>query len=49
MKWKLEEIARREVAKGRKVWIGRCGYGIKIKESWWKWDEEEEAKQERDD
>jgi len=40
MRWKLEEIARREMAKGRKVWIG---YGtIKIDDRWWKWDEEEE-------
>jgi len=41
MRWKLEEIARKEMAKGRKVWLG---YGmIKIDESWWRWDEEEEV------
>jgi len=41
MRWKLEEIARRETGKGRKVWLG---YGrIKIEEEWWKWEEEEEV------
>jgi len=41
MRWKLEEIARREMEKGRKVWMG---YGtIKIDEKWWRWEEEEEV------
>jgi len=41
MRWRLEEIARLEEGKGRKVWVG---YGkIKIDEVWWKWDEEEEV------
>lgn len=40
MKWKIEEIARKEERKGRRVWVG---YGrIKIDEQWWSWDEEEE-------
>jgi len=39
MRWNLEQIARKEMGKGRRVWIG---YGkIKIDEKWWKWDEEE--------
>lgn len=42
MRWRLEEIARREERKGEKVWIG---YGrIRIGEQWWKWDEEEVLK-----
>ncbi|XP_011702471.1 PREDICTED: trichohyalin-like [Wasmannia auropunctata] len=41
MRWNLEEIARKEGRKGKKVWIG---YGrIQIEEQWWKWDEEEEV------
>jgi len=41
MRWKLEEIARKEMSEGRKVWIG---YGkIRIDERWWRWDEEEEV------
>jgi len=41
MRWKLEEIARREMAKGRKVGMG---YGsIRIDEKWWRWEEEEEV------
>lgn len=33
MRWKLEEIARREMRKGRRVGIG---YGkLKIEEKWW--------------
>jgi len=39
MRWRLEEIAREEERRGRKVWIG---YGkIKIEGQWWRWDEEE--------
>jgi len=41
MRWKLEEIARIEEGKGRKVWIG---YGkIRIEDKWWRWDEDEEV------
>lgn len=40
MRWRLEEIARVEEGKGRKVWVE---YGkIKIDELWWKWNEEKE-------
>lgn len=40
MRWKLEEIAKREEREGRKVWIA---YGkIRIDGEWWIWDEEEE-------
>lgn len=40
MRWKLEEIARTEMGKGKRVWIG---YGrIRIEEKWWRWMEEEE-------
>lgn len=45
MRWRLEEIARREEREGKRVWIG---YGtIKINEEWWIWDEEEEVLQDR--
>lgn len=45
MKWKLEEIARKEEKLGKKVWTS---YGkIKIDEEWWSWDEEEEALRDR--
>lgn len=41
MRWKLEEIARTEMGKGKRVWIG---YGrIKIEEKWWRWMEKEEV------
>ncbi|EZA56067.1 hypothetical protein X777_03894 [Ooceraea biroi] len=41
MRWRLEEIAREEERKGKRVWIG---YGrIRIEEQWWKWDENEEV------
>lgn len=34
MRWRLEEIAKNEERKGKKVWIE---YGkIKINEHWWK-------------
>jgi len=40
MRWKLEEIARGEERKGKKVWVE---YGrIRIEEQWWKWEEERE-------
>jgi len=41
MRWKLEEIARSEMRKGRKVWMSYGG--IKIDEKWWRWDKEEEV------
>jgi len=38
MKWKLEEIARQERERGKRVWVG---YGkIQIEGKWWKEDEE---------
>lgn len=41
MRWRLEEIARKEESAGRKV---RIGYGrIRIGNTWWRWDEEEEV------
>jgi len=41
MRWRLEEIAKEEEVKGRKV---RIDYGkIRIEEKWWRWDEEEEV------
>lgn len=40
MRWRLEEIARNEERKGKRVWIG---YGrIRIEEQW-RWDEEEKV------
>lgn len=41
IKWKLEEIARKEEREGKQVWVG---YGkIRINERWWKWNEEQEV------
>lgn len=41
MRWKLEEIAREEERKGKRVWIS---YGkLKIDGIWWGWDENEEV------
>ncbi|XP_011874996.1 PREDICTED: uncharacterized protein PF11_0207-like [Vollenhovia emeryi] len=41
MRWKLEEIARKEKENGRRVWLR---YGrIQIEEKWWRLDEEEEV------
>lgn len=41
MRWKLDEIARKEENNGKRV---RVGYGkIRIEEHWWRWDEEEEV------
>lgn len=40
MKWRIEEIARKEERKGRRVWVEY--ERIKIDEQWWSWDEEEE-------
>lgn len=41
MKWKLEEIARKEESNGKRV---KVRYGkIRIEEHWWRWDEEEEV------
>lgn len=41
IRWKLEEIARKEVSKEKKVWIGYDK--IRIEEKWWRWMEEEEV------
>lgn len=41
MRWRLEEIARKEEKEGRKV---KIGYGrICIEEHWWKWNEDEKV------
>lgn len=41
MKWCIEEIAREEEKKGKKVWVE---YGnIRIEETWWRWNEREEV------
>jgi len=41
MRWRLEEIARREMRLGRKVVMS---YGmLKIDKKWWRWEEEEEV------
>lgn len=41
MKWRLQEIARREEKKGKRAWVG---YGkIRIDGEWWRWYEEEEV------
>lgn len=37
----MEEIAREEEGKGKKVWVGYDK--IKIDEKWWRWDEEGEV------
>lgn len=40
MRWKLEEIARKEEREEKRVWIG---YGrIKMDDQWWRWDVEKE-------
>jgi len=41
MKWKLEEIARVEERKGKRVWVRRGG--IRIEDKWWRWDEDNEV------
>lgn len=41
IRWKLEEIARKEMNKGKKVWIEYDK--IRIEEKWWRWMEEEEV------
>lgn len=41
MRWKLEEIARKEEKKGNRIWIE---YGrISIDGIWWKWNKEKEV------
>jgi len=41
MRWKLEEIAKKEEKEGRKICIG---YGkIRIGEQWWRWDERKQV------
>lgn len=41
IRWKLEELARKEEGEGRKVWIGYAK--LRIDGQWWRWDEEEEV------
>ncbi|XP_011883873.1 PREDICTED: uncharacterized protein PF11_0207-like [Vollenhovia emeryi] len=41
MRWKMEEIARKEKENGRRVWL-RYGW-IQIEGKWWRWDEDEEV------
>lgn len=40
-RWKLQEIARSEEERGRKVWV-RQGR-IRINKQWWKWDRRREG------
>ncbi|EFN73725.1 hypothetical protein EAG_09470 [Camponotus floridanus] len=40
MSWRLEEIARKEMGKRRRIWVG---YGVIRIEQWWRWDEIEEV------
>lgn len=41
MKWRLEEIARNEEKRSKRVWVG---YGkMKIDGDWWSWDEGKEV------
>lgn len=35
--WRLRQIAWKEEAKGRRVWIGKGE--LKIEGKWWRWDE----------
>ena len=47
MRWRLKKIARTEEEKGNRVWLG---YGrIRIGESWWRWDEKEVLKNEKEE
>nr|XP_012235057.1 PREDICTED: trichohyalin-like [Linepithema humile] len=41
MEWKLEEIAKEERRKGKRVW--RVYGKVRIEEEWWIWDEENES------
>jgi len=41
IRWKVGEIARREMAEGKRVWVK--GGKIKIEGQWWRWDEEKET------
>ncbi|XP_067215679.1 golgin subfamily A member 6-like protein 6 [Linepithema humile] len=41
MEWKLEEIAKEERRKGKRVW--RVYGKVRIEEEWWIWDEENEV------
>jgi len=41
IRWRLGEIARKEEAAGRRVWVK--GRRIGIEGQWWKWDEEDEV------
>lgn len=41
MRWKLENIARTEEKRGKKVWVGYDR--MRNYEQWWRWDENEEV------
>jgi hypothetical protein len=43
MRWRLEEIAKKEERMGKKVWIS---YG-EIDDQWWRWDEVQEVLRDR--
>jgi len=40
-RWNLQELARSEERKGRRLWVRQDR--IRIDEQWWRWDEEEEV------
>lgn len=40
MRWNLEDIARREMGEGKRVWVNYRK--IQIEGKWWRWEEEEE-------
>lgn len=40
-RWRLEEFARVEEKKGKRVWVGNRR--VKIDGYWWRWDEKEEV------
>lgn len=45
MKCRLEEVAREQEKKGKRVWLG---YGkIRIEGEWWFWDKEKEVLKDR--
>lgn len=41
LRWRLEEFARVEEKKGKRVWVGNRR--VKIDGYWWRWDEKEEV------
>lgn len=39
-KWRLQQIAIKEVTKGRRVWVGK--EKLRIEGTWWIWDKKSE-------